>query len=150
MCGLVDYMCTLPVLGTWSTWRRSTWRRTTCVTGCVWSPRRKTRTSCATSRSTTRRMRMKTQMIKLHAAPVISLYLRHWIKHCCCTECCLNCIVIVLILTVLCIISCILTVADYNCQSLIQLLLCEIVWLRSHLGKLTCYISQYNVHPSSG
>ena len=44
---------------TWSTWPRSTWRRTTCVTGCAWWPAPRRRLNCATSRSTRMRKRRK-------------------------------------------------------------------------------------------
>jgi len=46
----------------WSTWQRSTWRRTTCEIGCVSLQAQKMRTSCDTSRSTTKtRRKMRTR-----------------------------------------------------------------------------------------
>ncbi len=59
--------CVFFILGTWSTLLRSIWRKTTFGTGCELSPTRRTRMSCATSRSTMKRrkMRMKTNKLSL-------------------------------------------------------------------------------------
>ena len=72
-----NYFCVTS--GTWSISLRSTWRRTTCVTGCEWYPQRRTRMSCGTSKSIMR-TKMRREKMNLNLVHICNSELKSWIK----------------------------------------------------------------------
>ena len=72
-----NYFCVTS--GTWSISLRSTWRRTTCVTGCEWYPQHRTRMSCGTSKSIMR-TKMRREKMNLNLVHICNSELKSQIK----------------------------------------------------------------------